>query len=242
MVKSYIVYMHLNKQNNKVYIGITCQVPFKRWQNGEGYKKSTHFYRAINKYGWNNFEHLILYTNLTQEEAILKEKELIQFFDATNPEKGYNLSPGGQTGPKDFTKIKESSQQNKRFGKDNVNSIRVLCKETQEVFGSMSEAARWSGTDSAKISYCCKGIRKHAGHHPIDNSLLSWEITNKEVTAYCHAPQNKNPIKKVQCIETQIIYNSASEAMRQTGINGGNIGRCCQGKRKTAGGLHWQYI
>lgn len=53
---------------------------------------------------------LSYYTNLTQEEAILKEKELIQFLDATNPEKGYNLSPGGQTGPKDFTKIKESSQ------------------------------------------------------------------------------------------------------------------------------------
>ena len=72
----YTVYQHKNKINGKVYIGITMQEPEKRWGvNGRNYKSSPHFYSAIQKYGWDNFEHNILYTNLTKEEACLKEQE-----------------------------------------------------------------------------------------------------------------------------------------------------------------------
>ena len=52
------------------------QEPEKRWGvNGRNYKSSPHFYSAIQKYGWDNFEHNILFTNLTKEEACLKEQE-----------------------------------------------------------------------------------------------------------------------------------------------------------------------
>ena len=72
----YTVYQHKNKINGKVYIGITMQEPEKRWGvNGRNYKSSPHFYSAIQKYGWDNFEHNILFTNLTKEEACLKEQE-----------------------------------------------------------------------------------------------------------------------------------------------------------------------
>lgn len=47
--------------------------------------------------------------------------------------------------------------------------------------------------------------------------------------------------KAVQCIETNIVYLSAMEAERQTGINAKLIRRVCIGKRKTTGGYHWKY-
>ena len=52
----YCIYMHRNKINNKKYIGQTKQEPpSKRWgKDGIGYKDSSHFYNAIQKYGWNN--------------------------------------------------------------------------------------------------------------------------------------------------------------------------------------------
>ena len=78
----YCVYCHINLVNNKKYIGITKQRPQDRWrENGKGYQGQTKFWNAIKKYGWDNFEHIILFTNLTLEEANYKEKELIDYFD-----------------------------------------------------------------------------------------------------------------------------------------------------------------
>ena len=72
----YTVYQHTNKINNKVYIGITSRNPEERWGiDGNKYKSSPHFYSAIKKYGWENFDHDILADNLTREQACLKEKK-----------------------------------------------------------------------------------------------------------------------------------------------------------------------
>lgn len=95
--KMYIVYEHVSP-SNKRYIGITCQIPEQRWQNGNGYKQSTAFYNAIQKYGWENFQHNILFENLTAEEAVKKERELIQKYKTTDKNYGYNILSGGELG------------------------------------------------------------------------------------------------------------------------------------------------
>ena len=52
-----------------------------------------------------------------------------------------------------------------------------------------------------------------------------------------------NPFKmKVICIETGVIYESASEAARQTGIPQGNISRACRKGGNMAGGYSWKYL
>lgn len=95
--KKFCVYMHINKQNNKKYIGITSQDVKDRWKNGHGYKNCTKFWRAIQKYGWDGFEHLILYENISEQKAFEMEINLIQFYN-TNGEDGYNISSGGSCG------------------------------------------------------------------------------------------------------------------------------------------------
>ena len=64
----FCVYKH-TCPNGKVYIGITCQKPEQRWRHGKGYKRNALFFRAINKYEWENIKHEILYENLTKEQA-----------------------------------------------------------------------------------------------------------------------------------------------------------------------------
>ena len=46
--------------------------------------------------------------------------------------------------------------------------------------------------------------------------------------------------KKVKCVETEEVYESASEAMRQIGNK--HICACARGERETAGGYHWEYV
>lgn len=48
--------------------------------------------------------------------------------------------------------------------------------------------------------------------------------------------------KLVRCIDTNIVYNGFREAERETGVNRHNICACCNGRLKTAGKLHWEYV
>lgn len=92
----YKVYKHTSP-NGKVYIGITNQKPERRWcKNGQGYKENEYFCRAIEKYGWNNFNHEILAENLTEEEACNMEIKLIEEFNSTDRSCGYNRHSGGK--------------------------------------------------------------------------------------------------------------------------------------------------
>ena len=94
----YTVYQHVNKINGKMYIGITKRTPQDRWgHNGSKYKTTPHFYAAIQKYGWDNFEHNILYTNCDKKTACKLEKELIQKYKTQNKRYGYNITEGGDS-------------------------------------------------------------------------------------------------------------------------------------------------
>ena len=95
MANNVTVYMHI-APNNKKYIGITHCKPEYRWSNGEGYRRHhTHFYNAIKKYGWNNFEHIVLATDLSEDWACQLERIFICKYRCTDPNYGYNVMPGG---------------------------------------------------------------------------------------------------------------------------------------------------
>lgn len=91
---SYVVYLH-TAPNGKKYIGITSQKPIYRWNNGNGYKQCTLMWRAICKYGWENFKHEILFVGLSKHEAEQKEVELISQYRSNDKRHGYNIENGG---------------------------------------------------------------------------------------------------------------------------------------------------
>lgn len=48
--------------------------------------------------------------------------------------------------------------------------------------------------------------------------------------------------KKVICVETGVIYQSAMQVKRELGFSNGNISNACNGRCKSAYGFHWRYI
>jgi group I intron endonuclease len=94
--QKYLVYVHINKINGKKYVGITKEKPERRWgKNGCRYRTGV-FAKAIAKYGWDNFEHKILFENLSQIDAQQKEIDLIKEFRSFANEYGYNSTRGGE--------------------------------------------------------------------------------------------------------------------------------------------------
>jgi len=102
MVRHWTVYAHVvpkeisNYPHDKYYIGITCQKLENRFKCGYGYDGCKLFWRAIQKYGWNNIVHLVLMEGLSEKEAKQMEQIMIAHFHSIDPEYGYNLTMGGE--------------------------------------------------------------------------------------------------------------------------------------------------
>lgn len=230
----YCVYMHINKLNQKKYIGQTCQKPEKRWQNGKGYFHNKYFSRAIQKYGWDNFEHNILYTNLTKEEADEIEKSLIQKYNTINPN-GYNAKEGGSNGkPSKETRLKMSEShkgqiitKEARIKISQANTGRVMSEETKQKISKSNTGKKLSKETKIKMSKSAMGNKSHKGFH---HSKETIDKISTKVAQYT--------IKKHKLIK---IWNSMSEASKELNISVSNISSCCRGVQYSAGGFNWEY-
>lgn len=91
----FTVYMHVSP-NGKVYVGITSKPVTVRWgTGGKEYKCNEHFWNAIQKYGWDNFEHRIVATGLSLIDACDMEVSLIAEYKSDDQSFGYNHTSGG---------------------------------------------------------------------------------------------------------------------------------------------------
>jgi group I intron endonuclease len=99
----YKIYCHLFP-NGKRYVGITKTSLEKRFDNGKSYKTCPLMDRAIQKYGWENIEHIILDSANTKEDAENKERFYISKYKTTETEFGYNILPGGDVATNKPTK------------------------------------------------------------------------------------------------------------------------------------------
>ena len=226
---SYIVYRHTNQYNGKIYIGMTGQNPLRRWDCGRGYIGNKYFYRAIKKYGWNNFSHEILYDGLTLEDANRIERFLIAKYDSTNPQKGYNIDLGGNgVGARSQLtreKLSKSHKGQKAWNKG--------CPHSEETRVRISEALK--GGHLSKET-CAKMSSSRTGK---GNSFFGKHHSAESIKKNS---MNQPKRKTVMCVETGVIYDSMAEAARQTGIRQGSISLVCSGSRSVAGGFHWKKV
>lgn len=106
-MNNFTVYIH-HTPNNKVYVGITQKKVFVRWgKDGSGYSNQQLFWRAIQKYGWDNIQHEIVAKNLSKEDACQMEIDLIARYKSNNPDYGYNISFGGDVVQLGLTRTEE---------------------------------------------------------------------------------------------------------------------------------------
>lgn len=215
------VYLHRNKVNGKVYVGITNDIRHRWHGDGVYYSGNEHFYRAIRKYGWSNFEHLVLFEGLTREDACEKEVELIAFYNSTNPNFGYNKSAGGEK----TTLGLKFSEETKRLISERAKE-RLSNPENHPMYGK-----HFSDESKGKMS------RSHTGKILTEDHRR--HISEAQKGLYTGA---ENPMaKKVVCLDTDTIFDTLTEAGESVGVTRVAIQRCCKGISKTAGGKRWRY-
>lgn len=254
--RNYTVYMHICP-NGKRYIGITRLKPKERWRNGKSYKGCVLFNKAIQKYGWENMEHKILYENLTKEEAENKEIELIAYYKSNQKEYGYNIANGGncagsvsdETRKKISIRTKEAMSNpeiRKKLSIAQHNRISPLKgrKLSEEHKRKLKEAIRKSmlgrhHSEESKQKMREKALGRKLSEETKEkiriankNRIISEETRRKISEAQKgHIGYNKGCIspkrKKVLCVETNKTYDSLMIAGKETNISIGHISQCC---------------
>lgn len=246
MNNKYCIYRHIFP-NNKCYIGITQQNPNIRWANGLGYKCNTLMWKAINKYGWKNIKHEILFDNLTESEANKKEIELIKLYNSTNPKYGYNIRSGGLvcSGWKHSKealikmqiasrrpKTKPSSKIGKHYGRTKIYQYDLNGNLIGEFIG-FYEAGQALNIPRDSISDCANNHSKTCYGFIFSKTLLSKEEINNRLI---HKP-TRAPIDIYQYDKNGDlidVYKTYKIAVEKTKISESSIEACVQNINKTA--------
>jgi group I intron endonuclease len=210
---SYTVYKHTGP-TGKVYIGITGRAPRKRWDNGRGYAHCPHFSAAIQKYGWENFEHEILETGLTRAQAAAREVELIAKHKSADRKFGYNTDLGGFAPGRisDETRAKLSA---------NISGD----KNPTRRYGHPMLGKRHSEESKARMSAAAKARTNR--------------VCTPETRSKLQKAQKKRPVIN---LDTGEVFESVHAAGRFLGKDPSHVSGACKGKKKIAYGYHWAYL
>lgn len=185
--RNWCVYMHTNKINGKVYIGITSRQPEKRWgSNGSEYgADQPAFCAAIKKYGWDNFEHDVLFRNISKQDACKKEVELIAKYKSNctkyhNPSYGYNMSDGGESGAFGHVPSEETRRKQSEALKGHVVSDETKQKLSKALKGrTISDDSKRKMSD-AKVGKYCGDKHPMYGKHQSEESKKKMSDSKKD--------------------------------------------------------------
>ena len=121
------IYKIVNKVNGKTYIGLTRKSIEHRWLVHKNTYKYKHYplYRAMQKYGIDNFEISIL-----EQCDDCNSREIYWIGELDTYNDGYNATTGG-----DFTIPRDLQKQ--------AVSKPIVCNELDLEFPSVVDAARW---------------------------------------------------------------------------------------------------
>ena len=241
----YKVYKH-TAPNKKVYIGITKQPVDRRWRNGDGYKENLLFYRAIQKYGWDNFVHEVLYENISKEEAEAIEINLIRQYKSNIPRYGYNIEHGGNT----VGTLAESTKEKIRLANTGKKASDIAKKHMSQAHKQRVIAhgmANGMGGEGERNPF-------YGRHHSESTKKILHQKnsgTNSAWYGRLHTDEEKKKISKslmkrvCQLDESGNIlatFDSLHDAANHVGAKSqSTIGQCANGKRKTAHGYIWRY-
>lgn len=197
-----IVYVHV-APNGKRYVGKTCQTKEQRWRNGAGYRHCPLFYKAIQKFGWENFEHNILADHLTEEEAEILEKQYVEAYQSNNPEYGYNLTSGGEKGfchsdvvkqkihnsklgheVSEECRRKVSETKRKRYGMGLYDDAMKAALEARKGKPPVNKGKKMDAEFSKKVS---EGLRRWREEHPEEYAELHQKMKERDLNG------EKNP-------------------------------------------------
>lgn len=228
--RKWSVYIHTCKVNQKTYVGITCKKPELRWgYQGNGYKGQA-FFKAIQKYGWDNFDHKIVETDLSEAEAKELEIFLIDKLQSHVSKHGYNVSLGGDG----YLGVDNHGEKNPMYGRRHSDETKAKISATNK--GRALKPAGWRHTEEARRKMSLAPRPTVSGKNNYWYGRRNDKLIEASIAAHSKAVCQFD--LDMELIQT---YPSAMQAERETGVSRSSIAKACGGTAKTAGTCIWKY-
>lgn len=246
--RDYKIYMYISKINGKVYVGQTCQKTISRRAKykGEGYKGSPHFYYAIQKYGWENFEGKVIEEGLSAQEAAEREIFWINKYDSTNPKKGYNIQDKiyGITTWESRQKLRKQGRKNMK-GKKIPEEVLKKMREHRPDRHGKNNPMYGKKLSEEKRKQISESLRNRPVSKETREKLRKANLGEKNPMYGKHMSlENKRKRgRKVINLDTGEIFHTTIEAAEFYNLPYKKaIQECCRGKQRKAAGFRWKYL
>lgn len=227
---NYYIYKHTNKENGKCYIGQTKNIKWRWYPNN--YKTCSKFYRAILKYGWNNFMHEIIKV-CDETNVDYWESYYIKKFDSVV--NGYNLDSGGC---KNKVQSLETRQKKSNFMKGRQHGLG---------HPAWNKGKKLSDEYRLKLSISHKG-KKYGSPSEETRRKISQAQIGKKISddtrkrlSLAHKGLKGNHTIKIINLDTLEIFESLTQAGKKYNLNIKNISANIHNKTKSCGGYHWAF-
>ena len=247
-----IIYMIKNNVNGKIYFGQTIEKKgFRgRYKGGKWwlYTDNDHLKNSVKKHGKENFTVIEQFDiAYSKEELDALEDLYICTYGTINSQYGYNKKRGGSHGKlSDDSKKKLSDKTkgelNPMYGKQHTDESKRKMSQTLK--------GKYSGEKSVHYGVKHSDERKQKQSERQKIAMVGegnpmYGKKHKDETKQLFSQQRKgntNSAKKVKCLNTGEIFNSAKEAAEHLGLVQGSITRVCRGERPSIKGYKFEYI
>jgi group I intron endonuclease len=211
-----VIYLILNKINNKKYIGQTTRGFNERYYEYKTNAKccSPYVLKAFTKYGFNNFDFSIIDTAQTIDELNYKEVRHIFENNTTNRNLGYNIELGGKNSPTNsettlkLSNLRKEVKQtkewiNKRVAKISKPVLKVNGNIIFERYNSLADAGK-NNNDSLSYGQI---MRKCLGYSKNTDDLWCYEDDYLKNKIKTYSPIQNKLLSDFTNAELKSIYN-----------------------------------
>lgn len=231
------IYLWVNLTNNKKYVGQT-QSFYNRMAQYKCGLFNTHMKHAVDKYGVDNFDIIILERDIPINKLDEREQYWIDYYRSYLGDNGYNICRFAGT---------------TRGRKHTDESKSLMSKIAMERFSHEEERLKLRGENNGMYG------KQHSDEWKRNHSewLKNKWATNEDYRKFWHDKMSgennyfygkhlcgdKNGrARKVRCVELNKIYTTIKEAAKCSGTSRQNISHALNGHQSTAGGYHWEYV
>ena len=227
------IYIFKNMMNDKVYIGQSVNIESRVKEHK--YRGSLLF-KAIKKYGWNNFYYEIL-EECDRELLDDREEFYIEKYNSTDKNIGYNILKSAKDNP-----VSIGSTRTLEVKK--LISEKLLGKNVGEKNGfygkTHSDEFKKRQSERKSKEYLKEGNPFFGKKHSEETIHKLKEIRKDRDMSFC----NKRVIQ-IDKITNEVIkiWDSIADAAEQVlgDRKNSSISAACKGKYKSAGGFIWKY-